>query len=388
MKIFKLPDLGEGLPDAEINEWHVAEGDTVTLDQLLVSMETAKALVDVPSPRAGTIAKLHGKVGDIIKTHTHLVEFTDGEEEQVAKAPVSAATVAGNIVMGDTILQEAAAGIQVTHTASHRVSVIPALRALAKRLSVDLATVTGTGPNQRITAADIHLAASAKSPTHATNTLPSSMTGQTEALRGVRRTMAHTMVTSHQRVVPTTIVDDADIHAWLPGTDLTVRIIQAIVDACQVEPALNAHFDGQSLTRTLADAVHLGIALDSADGLFVPVIKDADQQSPADLRMTINRYKQQVTERSIPADDLQGATIIFSNFGVFAGRYASPIIIPPMVAILAVGRMRYEPVAVQDTQKNHPILPLSLTFDHRAVTGGEASRFLGVLIEKLNQPVH
>lgn len=380
MKIFKLPDLGEGLPDAEVHEWHVKEGDTIELDQLMVSMETAKALVEVPAPRSGTIAKLYGKPGDIIKTHNPLVEFTDGDEELTTKSS-NAATVAGNIEVGETVIDEAAAGVAVTSSTTSRVQIIPALRALAKRLNVDLNQISGTGPGGRITADDIKRGPQSGS---ADASIPQ-IRGKTEALRGVRRQMVNSMVAAHQSIVPTTIVDDADVYAWPEKTDFTVRVLQAIVHACQTEPALNAHFDGQTLVRTLADTVNIGLALDSADGLFVPVIKHAQTQQPSELRNTINRYKQQVNDRTIPSNDLQGGTITLSNFGVFAGRYANPIIVPPMVAIIGIGRLRQEAVVVDGNVTSHPVLPISLTFDHRAVTGGEASRFLGALIEQLKK---
>ena len=381
MKVFKLPDLGEGLPDAEIHEWHVKEGETVKLDQPMVAMETAKALVDVPAPRSGTIAKLHGKPGDIIKTHAPLVEFTDGEDE-ASHHSASAATVAGNIEIGNTIIQDETSSVTPKASSKSRVQVIPALRALAKRLGVDLTDLSGTGPNGRITAEDIKQNAGQQSPT--TPVTPT-ISGTVEALRGPRRQMINSMISAHQNIVPTTIFDDADIHAWPKDTDFTVRVIQAIVAACGQVPSLNAHFDAQSLSRTLADSVNIGLALDSTDGLFVPVIHHAEKASATELRECINRYKTQVNDRSIASSDLQGSTITLSNFGVFAGRYATPVITPPMVAIIAIGKLRQEPTVYQNQIVSHPILPVSLTFDHRAVTGGEASRFLGALITQLSQ---
>ena len=381
MKIFKLPDLGEGLPEAEIHEWHVQPGDKVEVDQPLVAMETAKALVEVPAPRAGIIAKLYGKPGDIIKTNTPLVEFTVSDEAN--DDPIeddTGATVAGHIEVGQTVLNEAPEGLQVT-ASTRRISIIPALRALAKRLQVDLQHVQGTGPHGRITADDIKRAAHQPSSSLTTSII----TGKTESLRGVRRAMLQSMVTAHQRVVPTTIMDDVDIQHWANDADLTVRILQAIVHACQIEPALNAHFDDQAYTRTFADEINIGVAMDADQGLFVPVIKQANLQTATTLRETINRFKHQIKDRSIPTTDFQGATITISNFGVFAGRYANPIIIPPMVAILGIGRLRQTVKLVAGACVNHKILPLSLTFDHRAVTGGEASRFLGAVMAHLSQ---
>lgn len=380
MKIFKLPDLGEGLPEAEIHEWHVQPGDKVEVDQPLVAMETAKALVEVPAPRAGIIAKLYGKPGDIIKTNTPLVEFTSSDEDEDDLIEDTGATVAGHIEVGQTVLNEAPEGLTIATTTA-RTSIIPALRALAKRLQVDLQHVRGSGPQGRITADDIKRAAH-QAPESSVN---STISGKTEPLRGVRRAMLQTMVAAHQRIVPTTILDDVDIQHWPHDADLTVRILQAVAHACQIEPALNAHFDDQAYTRTLADQVNIGVAMDADQGLFVPVIKQANLQHATVLRETINRFKAQIKDRSIPAIDLQGATITISNFGVFAGRYANPIIIPPMVAILGIGRLRQAVKLVAGTCANHNILPLSLTFDHRAITGGEATRFLGAVMAHLSQ---
>lgn len=207
--------------------------------------------------------------------------------------------------------------------------------------------------------------------------------GQPEQLKGVRRNMARVMADAHAKVVPTTIADDADIHAWLPGNDITVRLIRALVVACKTVPALNAWFDGESLTRTLHPHVDIGIAVDTEDGLFVPALRNADVLDPAGLRQALNRIRDQVKNRSIPAEELKGYTISLSNFGVFAGRYATPIVVPPCVAIVAAGKLKHEVVAVMGSIETHRIVPLSLTFDHRAATGGEAARFLKAMLDDL-----
>lgn len=368
MSTFNLPDLGEGLPDAEIVEWHVNVGDEVKTDQPLVSMETAKAVVEVPSPQDGKIEKLHGAAGDIIKTGAPLVEFTSTAVRE------DTGTVVGNIESsGITEEDNFIIGKQHRPATSGKIRATPAVRALAQRLGVNLADINASGANGIITAADVQQASG------------QSTQGKEgyEPLRGVRRSMVVSMTQSHQQVVPVTIFDDADIQAWRGNNDITARLVRALVKGCAVEPALNAWYDTATTSRKCHDAVHLGLAMDTADGLFVPVIRDAQDQTPSALRETINRFKQTVTSRDIPAEELQGATITLSNFGKFAGRYASPIIVPPMVAILAVGRLRDAVVAHEGKTQIHRSLPLSLTFDHRAVTGGEATRFLGAVIEDL-----
>jgi pyruvate dehydrogenase E2 component (dihydrolipoamide acetyltransferase) len=211
-------------------------------------------------------------------------------------------------------------------------------------------------------------------------------TGQPEQLKGVRRNMARVMAAAHAQVVPTTLTDDADIHAWTPGNDITVRLIRAIVRAAKAVPAMNAWFDGDKLTRTLHPQVDIGIAVDTDDGLFVPALRNADVLDAAGVRLALDRLRAQVADRSIAASELSGYTISLSNFGMFAGKYATPVVVPPCVAILAAGRGRHQVVPVMGGIETHKIIPLSLTFDHRAATGGEAARFLRSVLDDLGLP--
>ncbi len=367
MTIFNLPDLGEGLPDAEIHEWFVKEGDEVTLEQPLVSMETAKAVVDVPCPQSGVIEKLFGKTGDIIKTGEPLVAFAAG----AAKSSEDKGTVVGTLE--ESSQQFADDFIVGSAEPSVRAKATPAARLRAKKLSLDLKTITGSGKSGLITLEDIEKEAEKQA------TPPEGF----EPLRGVHRAMLNSMVESHQAVVPVSIFDEADVSRWVGKDDITVRLIRAICEAAKAEPALNAWFDTKHSARKCFNEVHLGLAMDNADGLFVPVIHHADALSDTDLRTHINDFKVSVQNRTVPTEKLTGSTITLSNFGKFAGRFASPIIVPPSVAILAVGRL-YEGVKSEQGQvcSTH-LLPLSLSFDHRAVTGGEATRFLGCIIESL-----
>jgi len=202
-------------------------------------------------------------------------------------------------------------------------------------------------------------------------------------LHGVKRMMAQSMSQSHREIVPVTIIEDADLTDLPEGTDITVLLLRAIAAGAKAEPAINAWFDGKTLTRKLFNEVNVGLAVDTPEGLFVPVIKDVGKKSDAELRGQINTYKQTVRDRSISQSDMQGATITLSNFGTIAGRYATPIIVPPQVAILGCGRTRDTAVVRDGKLIPGRIMPLSLTFDHRATTGGEATRFLGAVIKAL-----
>lgn len=380
MTIFNLPDLGEGLPDAEIREWYVQTNDIIEIDQPIVAMETAKALVDIPAPFSGKIIKLYGKAGDIIKTGEALIDI---EAENQPQKNHDHSTVVGNLQLGGTIIEESPLGIQAKPASiPNGIKATPAIRALAKKFQINLNDCKGTGPDGQILVADIEKMIQKKS-SEKTDLIANSsslLSPGYEPLRGVRRVMASTMKQTQLSIVPVTLVDDADIHAWSEKTDITLRLIRAIMAACQREPRLNAWYDESRLALCKHTQIDLGIAMDAPEGLFVPVLKNVAQESAVNLRKTIDKFKLEAKNRSISPDDLQGATFVLSNVGVFAGRYATPLIIPPMVAILAAGRINEKVVSEQGKISVHKQLPLSLTVDHRVITGGEAARFLSALI--------
>ena len=451
-KTFHLPDLGEGLPDATIVEWFVKEGDVIRLDEPLVSMETAKAVVEVPSPVSGKVVKLAGAAGDVVVTGSMLAVFepdaslpqrAEGQDTGHHHGPSKSAVGATSVVSptsdaasiaNDVAPTEADAdagtvvGAMQSSNAVHTeqaiavggVKAMPAVRAMAKKLGVDLSRVRASGADGAVTMQDVKQAAADGSARGTTTAAPArttapvaaaapvanpqrtalsatgkpmrtqppgvSVSGQPEQLKGVRRNMARVMADAHAKVVPTTLSDDADIHAWTPGNDMTGRLVRAIVRACKTVPAMNAWFDGDKLTRTLHPHVDIGIAVDTDDGLFVPALRNADLLDAGSVRESINRLRAQVEDRSIPPSELTGYTISLSNFGMFAGRYATPVVVPPCVAIVAAGRARHQVTPVMGGFESHKVIPLSVTFDHRACTGGEAARFLKALIDDLALP--
>lgn len=380
MRYFYLPDLGEGLPDAEIVKWYVKEGQEIAADEPLVAMETAKAVVDVPSPVAGIVLKLYGKEGDVIETGGKLVEYKSDSVDENSK---DTGTVAGTIEIGNEVVDD---DIIVTKRAVGGPKAIPAVRALANKLKIDLNLVTPTGPNNTITKKDVETAAgSGVKVSDASNISANKNLEEFVAIKGSRRSMAREMTRANSEVCLVTIVDDACLYKWDNNQDITARIILAMVAACKQEPALNAWYDNGAPSRRVFDSINLGMAVDTEDGLFVPVIKDAQKIDAKDLRGVINTMKQEVSSRSIAPDKLKDATITLSNFGRFIGRYASPIVVPPQVAILGVGELKQEAVVIDGEIKVSRVLPLSLSFDHRACTGGEASRFLGVVRTELEK---
>jgi 2-oxoisovalerate dehydrogenase E2 component (dihydrolipoyl transacylase) len=366
MKIFKLPDLGEGLVEAEIVEWHVKAGDEVAEDQLLVSVETAKAIVDIPSPQDDRVQQCYGEPGDLVHVGDPLVEFD-------SSGAADRGTVVGQMEVGQGSIQEDAVAVS-TRTGSG-IRATPAVRALAHRLKVDLPVVTPSGSNGAITSSDVERVARILAEV-----------GPLEPLRGARRTMAQNMEKAHAEVVAVTVSDDADIDSWSQGGDITVRLIRAIAVACRGEPALNAWYDSHSMGRRLIPRLDLGVAVDSGSGLYVPVLRNAESKNASELRAELNQLKELIDKRSVPLESLRGLTFTLSNFGTFAGRYANPIIMPPSVGILGAGKLRAEVVATDAGPSIHQVLPLSLSFDHRAVTGAEASRFLNLVIGDLQLP--
>ncbi len=362
MTTFRLPDLGEGLREAEIVTWQVSEGDHVVADQPLVSVETEKAVVEIPSPQSGRVTKLHGQPGDIVLVGHPLVEYDGGDEQQ-------SETVVGELPHGET---EPAATV---HSSTEgRPKAAPAVRKLAGELEVDLAGIVGSGVGGTITIDDVR---------QATATGNGDVAG--ERLRGPRRAMAVAMQKAGAEIVPATLTSSADVTGWSGENDPTVHLILAVAAGCEASPALNAWFHSSSMTISRHKGVHVGVAMDTDDGLFVPVVRNADGLSATELRKTVDLLKRQVANRSIAREHLIGQTITLSNFGTMAGLYASLVVMPPQVAILGAGQISDKIVAVEGSPAVHRIMPLSLTFDHRVVTGGEAAKFMNVVIDSLEK---
>jgi pyruvate dehydrogenase E2 component (dihydrolipoamide acetyltransferase) len=361
----------------------------------MVAMETAKAVVEVPAPFAGIIAALHGKAGDTIATGAPLVDF-QAEGSDAAEEGIAQGGVVGHMPETDEVIAAGAAAAGA-RAAGRRARVLPAVRDVALKLGVDIESLNGSGAGGTITLDDVLAAKTSASFAMAAPiavNAPSVMrpaiglteTGELEVLRSLRRAMAQSMTLSRDSVMECTVFDDADIEGWLPGGDYTGRLLRAISAGCRAEPGLNAWFDGANQGRRLFQPIHVGIAVDTPDGLLVPVIRDVANRDAAQLRAEVNRLKSGARDRSLPPADLKDFTIMLSNFGVMAGRYATPVVVPPAVAILGSGRIARDVVATERGIEAHRRIPLSLTFDHRCVTGGEAVRFLAAVIADLQLP--
>jgi len=205
-------------------------------------------------------------------------------------------------------------------------------------------------------------------------------------LRGLRRSMARNMSHARQQVAHATVTGNADIDAWDDAEDPMLRLVQAVIAACAAEPALNAWFDAGNESIRLHPQVDLGIATDTADGLLVPTLQGAEQQTAAELRVSLQSLQEACARRSLAPGQLAGQTITLSNFGAIAGEYAQMVVVPPQVAIVGAGKIQRVPVADGEDISIHARLPLSISFDHRVVSGGEAARFLKALSTALEKP--
>jgi 2-oxoisovalerate dehydrogenase E2 component (dihydrolipoyl transacylase) len=366
MKTFTLPDLGEGLPEAEIVSWHVNAGDRVVEDQPLLSVETDKAVVDIPAPWSGHVVELIASPGDIVATGTPLARF------DIEGGGDDAGAIVGKLPQAEPA--EAGVLVRTVEAASRRAKAVPAARRKAADLGVALGDFTGSGPGGVITVEDVETAAGA---------------GQRgaregwETLRGVRRAMARNMARAHAEVVPATVTEEAVLANQPAAHNVTVALIRAVGAACLAEPALNAWYDDKAGARRLHDRLDLGIAVNTEEGLFVPVLRDVTNRTREDLAAALEAIKRDTAVRSIPRADLEGQTMTLSNFGSIGGRHAALVVMPPQVAILGAGRIRQEARVIGEEIEAASVLPLSLTFDHRAVTGIEATRFLMAVVAHL-----
>jgi pyruvate dehydrogenase E2 component (dihydrolipoamide acetyltransferase) len=381
---FKFPDVGEGIAEGEIVRWLVKEGDWIKEDQELVEVETDKAVITLNSPFSGKVEKLYGREGEIIKVGALLT--TVQEEEGARAGKQDSGTVVGSLGGDDEV--EIVRPVLAT----------PAVRALAKQMDIDLALVKGSGPGGRLIKEDVERAAGKAAPSGAA----ADTYGPVEKvpLRGLRRTVAKRMAEASKHVAEVTIWEDADIteleqiraeerkRAEAKGVKLTYLpfLIKASIAALRSHPYLNASLDEQAGEIVLKKYFNIGIAVDTPDGLIVFVIKEADQKNILDLAREAAVLAEKARHRKIDLPELRGSTFTITNYGVVGASYGTPIINHPEVAILGLGKIEDRAVVRKGEIVVRKIMPLSLAFDHRVIDGVEAGRFLGVVIEHLENP--
>ncbi len=383
---FKLPDLGEGIAEVELRRWLITEGERIKEHQVVAEVETDKAVVEVPSPHGGTVARLHGREGDIIRVGEILM--TIGEETAPPVRPRPAGIV-GELPEAE----DAPAAVQTAASADVRAT--PLVRRLARERGIDLRTISGSGPHGSIAPEDlergVRATPAADDPFGPVERLP---------LRGIRRTTARNLLASQQRTAFVTVMEEADITdlallrsreqtaALAHGTHLTFLpfFIKAVQHALRDYPAFNAAIDDAGETVILKKHYHFGIAVETPDGLMVPVIRNVDRKSILDLAAEIQTLGQKARERTITIEEMKGSSFTITNFGHFGGLFATPIINWPDVAIMGFGRIAERPWIHEGTIAIRTILPISLTFDHRITDGVTAARFLARVVGYLEDP--
>ena len=378
---FVLPDLGEGITEGEIRRWLVKEGDAVNEHQTILEVETDKAVVEVPSPKKGFVQKIRklegeiAKVGDVLLT---IVEKLDVGEGLAPPQEKKSFGVVGRLPEAEEVLAT------------------PAVRNLAKRLSVDIEKIKGTGPAGRITEDDVVKASGGA------KELFKDQYGSIERvpIKGVRRSIAKNLLASMRTAAFVTGMDDADVSGlWkLREKEKKVALkkeikltflpffMKAVQHAIKEHPMLNASVDEQSEEVIVKKYYNIGVAVDTSEGLMVPVVKDVDKKTILELAKELQELSVKAKDRKLKLEELKGSTFTISNFGSFGGTYATPIINYPDVAILGTGKISDRPWVKDGQIVIRKVLSLSLTFDHRVVDGAEAAKFLNKIIGYLEDP--
>lgn len=408
---FRFPDVGEGIHEGEIVRWLVHAGDTVRLDQPMVEVETDKAVVEIPAPQAGTILRVAVAAGQKIQVGSVLVVIGEVGEPMVtpsvAPVPSASASVVGSLDLALTELPPSSEASPAAPTPPRRVLAIPSVRKLARDLGVDLTRVTPTGPHGRIRREDVAQAASSRQPAPVSASVSASVPASASSepvtyqpLSALRRTIARAMVAAATTAVPVTTTDEADVTdlvalrersnlaATAQGVHLTLMpfLMKAVVAALLQHPTLNAVLDESHDRLVLQHYYHLGIATDTPDGLLVPVVQHVEQKNLLTLATELSRLTDLARTRRIALHELRGGTFTLSNYGAIGGIFATPMLRLPEVAILGIGKLLPKPVVHQGAIAVRTVLPLSLTFDHRALDGAEAQRFLNTLLGYLTDP--
>ncbi|MBM3311127.1 MAG: 2-oxo acid dehydrogenase subunit E2 [Candidatus Aminicenantes bacterium] len=384
VQTFRFPDVGEGITEGEIVRWLVAEGEEVKTDQPLAEVETDKAVVEMPSPFAGTVLKLHARERDIVKVGAALVTVGEKGESVPLAAELPAAASAAFLGRSSGARPAPAAGPEPQAT--------PKVRKLAQELGVDLRAVAGTGPQGRVTEEDVRAFRPPPAAPAVKIKAKFDFYGSLERvpLRGVRRATAKRMRESLDKAAHVTHVDEAEATALVRlrdrrkpeaearGVKLTYLpfIIKAVAAALKTHPFLNATLDDDEGEIILKSYVNIGVAVDVPDGLIVPVVKMVDQKGVLDIAEEIQALAKSARERTLDLADLKGGTFSVTNVGVLGGEAATPVINYPEVAILATMRVADRVRAEAGRVVVRKTLPLCLSFDHRVIDGAEAARFV------------
>ncbi len=426
--VFNFPDLGEGLEEGTILEWYVKEGDKVKVGDPLVQMETDKVVADIPSPKNGVVATLHGKPGDLIQVGAPLAEIevessghvstavkedpqvaaTKATVEPIAEGEDAAAVVGTMEVAGnDGLLAASNEGAIATRTgdkSDRKALATPVARALAKEMGIDINEVPGSGPSGRVKREDILQFGSGFVP----QPRPSGATEKNATedvtylpLTQIRKTIARNMLHAKHNAAHMSVFEEVEISAlqaviakYKPiyaerGVKLTYLpfIVKAVAQALKHHPQLNSQIDSENNRMIVRNRRHIAIAMDAPDGLVVPVIRDADRISIFEIATQIGTLAEKARNRKLTLEEMREGSFSITSFGSIGGIYATPVINYPQAGILGIGRIMKTPIVKEDEIVIGNIMPLSLTVDHRIVDGGETTRFLARVMGYLSDPL-
>lgn len=415
--IFKFPDIGEGLEEGTIVEWHVEKGQTVKMGDSLVTMETDKVVTAIPSPRDGVIAARFGKVGETIHVGAALVEIElaggSGAEEPIQSEAVQeeGAGVVGTLeVAGNSmVLSASKEGVsEVSDNPSRKMGkslATPVARAMAKDMGIDINKVKGTGPGGRVTKDDItnfgRDGSSSKTISSPAQTITTEREVDVEPLSQMRKSIARNMIQSKHNAAHMTVFEEVEISVLdqvrkrykelyaNEGVKLTYLafIVKAVALSLKKFRALNAEMDWDGGNMLYKKYYNIGIAIDTEKGLVVPVIRNADKLSVKEIAFAIDAVSAKAREGKLTLDDMKDGTFTITSYGSIGGLFAVPVINYPQAAILGVGRISKQPVVKGESVVPGLVLPLSLSVDHRIADGGETARFVNSVMGYLADPV-
>ncbi|GAA2793949.1 dihydrolipoamide acetyltransferase family protein [Crossiella cryophila] len=416
-QVFRLPDLGEGLTEAEVVSWRVAVGDTVTVDQVVVEVETAKAAVEVPIPFAGTVLTLHGEAGAVLEVGKPLITVSGEGTHETYRTEERAGTKepegSGNVLIGYGTKEDngsrrrrrrqpapaLVAAVPAPEPALAPRVINPLVRGLAKQHDIDLSAITPSGPAGIVLRKDVEAAIAAAGNAPAAVTLPDAGGPERIPLRGLRRAVADKLSRSRTEIPDATTWVDADATALLAAKKavqaacpeqkigLLALFGRICVAGLKRYPELNSSVDGQAREILRWPHINLGFAAQTDRGLVVPVVRNADRLSTAELAAAMAALTERARTGTLEPADLTGGTFTLNNYGVFGVDGSTPIINHPEAAMLGIGRIIDRPWAVDGQLAVRKITQLSFTFDHRVCDGGVAGGFLRFVADAVESPL-
>ncbi|MDD5171752.1 MAG: dihydrolipoamide acetyltransferase family protein [Candidatus ainarchaeum sp.] len=411
---FRFPDVGEGIHEGRIVKWHVKEGDTVKADQIIADMETDKAVIEMPSPASGKITKMNFKEGDTIKVGEVLIVIAESGPQPTkptAPAQTTPALALPKQKQATPLLQGPALLPSPASVSGGAALATPSTRKLAREMGVDIAKVPGTGTGGRVTDEDVRRAAgqpTAQAVVPAAKGAPSQAPFQITIsegdiripLSGLRKIIAERMTYSKTHIPHACGMDYLDVTKLVMlrekekrmfeprGVKLTYLpfVVKACVIALKRYPSFNAHFDPDKGELVAKKEINIGIAVDTPDGLIVPVVKDADKKSIVEIAQDIEHLAAVAKERKLKLEEIKGGTFTITNVGSVGGMYSTPIIDPPEIAIMGIHRIRDLPLIVDGIIQARKVMGISLCFDHRVADGALATEFMNTVKQHLEDP--